>query len=291
MFPKYSFSILLSLVLSLGYTQEYYPLFSNDKNWQEQTLVPAEICQYSSGSLYFSKRDSLVQDVNYSIIEAHPIVSLSDVPEYCPPYAIDTSQIFYSGLLREDVSEKKVYILIENEEYLLYDFTLEAGESFSSQYATDGQELRIESIEALILMNGQEVRRFHLSNGQYYTEGLGGSQGLLGPMITSLGFSTAVQCIEDSDDKLYGDQCFDFISISNELNEPPFQLWIDPVAHEVRINSEAGNHRLIQVFNLNGQLIQSGTIMHRRMALDLSIHSEFVLINISNTHTFPVWIP
>ncbi len=75
-------------------------------------------------------------------------------------------------LLREDVSDKKVYLMkvnpTKNDEYLLYDFSLVVGDTIEisnpiSPFPSNGGYFRVDSIVSRPIADGNNYRHFYLS--------------------------------------------------------------------------------------------------------------------------------
>lgn len=78
-----------------------------------------------------------------------------------------------SGYIREDTIQKKVYFLINEEEFLIYDFSLQVGDVFT----TYGWE--VENIDSILLDDGQYRKRWVYWQDNFWIEGIGSSLGLI----------------------------------------------------------------------------------------------------------------
>jgi len=122
-----------------------------------------------------------------------------------PPGPCDETYYYtaeYRGALRTE--NGKTYQLIENEENLLMDFTLNVGDTLFS-YISPG--LIIGSIDSVLV--GTEYRkRFNFINGDicnWMIEGIGHEAGLFEPMSTILEFASEFHCYGENNIPLLGD--------------------------------------------------------------------------------------
>jgi hypothetical protein len=112
----------------------------------------------------------------------------------------------YSGVYRGSIRSEngKTYELYENEEYLLMDFTLNAGDTLFS-YITPG--LVIESIDSVLVGTKYRKRFNFLDWGEFnwMIEGVGHAFGLFEPMGVALSFSSEFHCYGENNVPLFGD--------------------------------------------------------------------------------------
>ncbi|MFC1730058.1 T9SS type A sorting domain-containing protein [candidate division KSB1 bacterium] len=95
---------------------------------------------------------------------------------------------FFSGAIRED--SKKVYYQINTQDTLLYDFTLNVGDTLKT-YNTYNKNIfdsvfTIDSIDSVLLKDNRYHKRFHIAGWfpfTYIIEGIGSTTGLLDPLV------------------------------------------------------------------------------------------------------------
>lgn len=144
---------LVAVVIFLvGYfnvtAQEYVPLLDSYNEWK------LSVCFFGClTDTYYTNGDTLVDGTSYKILDGYHYISRS-------------------FLLREDVAEKKVYtkIYLPSEElnYLLYDFSLEVGDSFemfnpATPFPREGGMFDLDSIINRTLVDGNDYRHFYFS--------------------------------------------------------------------------------------------------------------------------------
>jgi hypothetical protein len=178
---KYFFFILFTLSNLQLFSQDYESLLKEDSFWDEETsggLCPIDRTRYQIDS------DTIFNGKTYKVLKTAHIYGIP-LPnlEICenPPYTVNEDSFYDTHeYIREDVSERKVYILsnihVGNElkEYTLYDFSLNASEIMTNSYARGGNDLIIESTD----FDNEGRKRFHISPGTFYTEGIGSELGI-----------------------------------------------------------------------------------------------------------------
>ncbi len=128
--------------------QEYIPLLDNLNEWHFTTcytLCPTDV--------YYTDGDTIVGGKNYKILNGYHYISRT-------------------FLLREDLASKTVYLNLASpgltKEYLLYDFSLQAGDSIDiknpiTPFPTNAGYYKVDSIVNRSVANGMSPRHFYLS--------------------------------------------------------------------------------------------------------------------------------
>jgi len=130
------------------FSQSYKPLLDNLNEWHFTTCYFG--CQTD---VYYTDGDTIVDGMNYKILDGYHYISRT-------------------FLLREDVPSKKVYLNFVspglNEEFLLYDFSLNEGDIFNMQnpispFPQNGGPFLLDSIVERPLVDGNEYKHFYFS--------------------------------------------------------------------------------------------------------------------------------
>lgn len=166
--------------------QEYIPVIQEGSFWEVTILGPGT-CAYINR--YRIGDDFNYNNIIYKNIEIAPVRGEDDPNSICHPignmYVNETEFVASNSFIREDVDEKKVYILvlIDNQyyEYTIADFTLEEGEVMTNAYAesltnpgTIGANLTIARIDTM--SDGR--KRFVLEGeNEFFEEGIGNHHG------------------------------------------------------------------------------------------------------------------
>ncbi|HLV92376.1 MAG TPA: T9SS type A sorting domain-containing protein [Aequorivita sp.] len=128
--------------------QDYKTLLDNYNEWQLTTCFNGCLTD-----MYYTAGDTLVDGKEYKILDGYHYISRT-------------------FLLREDVSSKSVYINFVsrsgNTEYLLYDFSLNVGDSIDiknpvSPFPFDAGYFQVDSIINRILVDENAYKHFYLS--------------------------------------------------------------------------------------------------------------------------------
>ncbi len=140
--------VILFINCSAILGQEYKPLLDSYNEWKVTSCYFGCI---TDG--YYTDGDTLVDGCNYKILDGYHFISRTI-------------------LLREDVPEKKVYLNFiqepSNTEYLLYDFSLNIGDSIDmknpiSPFIEDAGYYDLDSVIPRPLVDGNDYRHFYLS--------------------------------------------------------------------------------------------------------------------------------
>ena|SRR5690606_38408039 len=145
---KLLLGILCFFINLSSFSQDYKPLLDNLNEWQFTTCF--------SGCLtdtYYTDGDTIVDGKTYKILDGFHYISRT-------------------FLLREEIINRKVFLNIvapgHNQEFLLYDFSLNEGEIFNMQnpispFPQDGGPFVLDSIVPKPLEDGNNYRHFYFS--------------------------------------------------------------------------------------------------------------------------------
>lgn len=143
--------LLFSIFYVFGfnlYSQAYTPLLDNLNEWHVTSCFSGCLTD-----VYYTNGDTIVDGKNYKILDGFHYISRT-------------------FLLREEINNRKVFLNKvasgHNEEFLLYDFSLNEGETFNMQnpyspFPEDGGAFILDSIIERPLANGNEYRHFYFS--------------------------------------------------------------------------------------------------------------------------------
>lgn len=200
----YSFSLL---------GQNYIPMLQEGKTWDIYFWQNGNITPYIGGQYCYIAGDTIINTITYQKIDCKEIIPI-DQPVFAGPFELSDASFRYA-LMREDTIAKKVYSLIysqnteETNEYLVYDFSLEIGDTLIVPEIPDIDEndccffeARLDTIYELSLLNGSVSRAFEFSLVNYedgvkriYIEGLG-STSLFLPFDYAFEFGAHLLCAQ-----------------------------------------------------------------------------------------------
>lgn len=166
--------------------QQYIPVIQEGSFWDVSSTGPG-VCTYINR--YRVGSDFTYNGKTYKNIETAPVRGDDNPNDLCLPsgtqFVNESDFTASNSYLREDITEKKVYILIGNgssyEEYTMADYTLEVGDQLTNAYSVDingsssmGNDLTVVSIDT----NSEGRKRYFLDDGsEWYEEGIGSYQG------------------------------------------------------------------------------------------------------------------
>lgn len=219
--------------------QEYHPFIDDDKVWLEAAYIGANECEYEEIYQLRFGGDTTINGNMYRKILKRPFHQVSPGP-YCPPFEADEEEeILNQFFMREDTMEHRVYLwhidindYPEGQEILLFDFTLEVGDTVPvSNYATLGIPLIITDVSDFTLLNGEIRKRIEYVDGAYI-EGVGGEYGLFQPLMPGIGFWWNVLCLKLDEENIYShpnslSQC-NWMTSVDEIPRSAVQLYPNP---------------------------------------------------------------
>lgn len=145
------------------------------------------------------------------------------------------------ALLWEDLSEGKIYRYHEEGDQLLFDYSLDAGES-ATIYALGSQfEVTIQSVETITVDGTPRKKLYFTDAGRpaFWIEGIGSNYGINDP---ALGFSAdydpIVYCFYAHNDLVWTAATDDFqcemvLSVHNYKAEYPIEVWPNPFTDNI----------------------------------------------------------
>lgn len=141
-------SIVVFLSCLSTWAQEYVPMLDTYNEWKLTT------CNFGClTDTYFTDGDTIVDGKSYKILDGYHYISRG-------------------FLLREDIDAKQVFIKMYLpsgvEDYLLYDFSLEEGDTFVmnnpiTPFPTNGGPFNLDSIRSRVLADNNAYRHFYFS--------------------------------------------------------------------------------------------------------------------------------
>jgi hypothetical protein len=274
--------ILLLFVHFLSYlqtvdAQDYHPLIEPNKTWDDVFCMQCSVCPDVVSRHFTTGNDSLINGLLFTKIGRYPVIS-GFTKEICPPYYVDTIPSEFFSLVYEDILNRKVYFLQYGSQTpeLLYDFTLQAGDTFSG-FITQGEGAIVEYIDEVILLNGESRRRWNFlcNGGQYWcTEGIGLETGLFGDMFQFEWYGE-LECVQKNGEPIWESEsswggCWGFVG-ENELNTSQIEIYPNPADDFVFISLPGNSfNAVIRFYDLTGQLLFQKEIRSSNDFLDVS---------------------
>ncbi len=278
---------VLFLVL-LGFTQiqaqDYKPLLDNTNEWHFTN------CYFGClTDIYFTDGDTLVAGNNYKILDGYHYISRS-------------------FLLREDVPAQRVYLrrLANNgigQEYLLYDFSLQEGDSFEMRnpitpFPENAGSFIVDSIVARVLEDGQAYKHYYFSpaptntisdNNCIWVEGVGSLSIINAPSgLPDINGVGHLSCFFKQGELFYTN--LDSISGCSPTlgSRPPSvvpkpELVINVADQLMHVQSNVAFDQL-KLYNLSGQLIAQQSIAPQsRYSWSLNLSKGIYFVTIASS--------
>lgn len=242
---KFLLSLVAFFVLTAN-AKAYQPMLQSNQTW--------EVTIYGL----------IVQNVNHTL--GNPTVINGQ--EYTPVISNNSTfpgEPFTVALLREDVAEEKIYIYEDGQEYLLYDFGVETGETITIRSVNSSVDITITNVSE-IEINGVSRKIISYAQGEWfvgdYTEGIGSRYGLIDFATAQItDYSPWLTCYYESGELVW-DNGFDKFScdavLSIEESEIlELSIFPNPTADELFINfsDNISGQILFQVFDTTGKLV------------------------------------
>ncbi|MFK8060456.1 MAG: T9SS type A sorting domain-containing protein [Polaribacter sp.] len=238
--------------------QDYEPMIKEGSFWDVNTSTPGE-CGHRNFR-YKIGNDTIINNKTYKKLKGAEFETIEDnCPTYKFPLVLNPNNFGKSKFLflREDVSEKKVYVWSFEEpsnqykEFTLYDFSLSEGEVMTNAYFGDininGSNLTIGRI--YLDRNGKKT--FATNRGDY-TEGIGGLSGLFQFNIyLNYGLNHTLFCWGNTQNQ---NSCAEVLSTKKE-ELSSVKLYPNPTEDFLTINST--ENITIKIYSTTGALLKN----------------------------------
>ncbi len=269
---------------------EYHPLLDTSAIWNFERVIE---CEYYTPYYHFNyslliEEDTIINDVEYHQLK-RPAFEFSTpawfdgVVEDCGPNPMETG---YIGALRENIIERRVYFLAagETEESLLYDFSLEVGDTLIGYISEFGFEPLIVSAVDSVLIGSNYRKRWIIpvdgSDIEYsirYIESIGGLHGLVQPDPFFYLHSpvTDLICYSNGDGLIYPDGDESCMIITHSTNEFAAKQGIEVFPNPARgifsvtlpTNLKTGTSHL-RIIDVNGCVVKEQSLSHSQNSIN-----------------------
>ena len=257
--------VLLSLNLSAQETDDsYIPLINKQESqtWIYDTWGGEGPSSYNR--LTMDNHDSVIDGVSYSVVHSYKYDCWHN---YRPDTIIEED-----FLLREE--NQKVFVYNSYGERLLYDYSLNIGDTFACSYDLSMKVISIDTLD--ILINGQRCRKwsfayywegdttnlFTMSDGVEWIEGLGSTKGLLfydvaSTLIAGGGYMNGrLRCYEYEEDLIYhkesSDDCENHLLGIGVVDKESLLLYPNPTKENITLETMED----IFIYNSLGQMVR-----------------------------------
>ena len=171
---------------------------------------------------------------------------------------------FSSYVAREDTATNQVFFNSSGSEYLAYDFSLNQGDTFTTDIDGCTIQMTVDSVDTVTLLNGESRKRMLLSNLETWIEGVGSLYGLtnVGVYFCSFDIFPELNCFTENDTLKYQNlnypDCFYALGISGLTSHDTFKLIPNPFSEFTTLTFENPLHErnLLKIFSTDGQIIK-----------------------------------
>lgn len=277
---KKIFFLIIFLNSFITQAQFYQPFPDSNAIWSESG-GRFECCPnttFNEAYFYFLEKDSTVNGKQYKIV-----LKTGNLRQTGWNDSYSTYSNGYSGLLRQDSINKKVYYILRSDtiENLLYDFNLKEGDTLPKTIINNGNNY-VKKIDS-VLIDTVYHKRYAIAYGDtsfvsyvYLIEGIGNSFGLFGYLLPPFESSTSLQCFMKNNKKVYPDtsgRCDLTVSIK-EVNKKKFAFSVYPNPAEtyltIEVNKEQEETISYSIKDILGRTHAYGKIIKGLTKVDIS---------------------
>ena len=226
-------ALIISTLFSvcLGSAQEYHTIpMDNTSAWRvwHSTWDGTGGGTWTSEGRVFVEGDTTINNLVYNKLSNSGIRIFSFEGHTSTSHFSDPNY----ALIRSDST--RTFLLFDNEEFLLYDFSLKVGDHLPQTMISDSSGI-VTSIDTVIV-NGKSLRRFNISDpdntgflSTWYIEGVGHEYGLIEPMFLMMDYATGFECYAENGAAVFpeGSDCDLTVAVDKVL-KPESELSIYP---------------------------------------------------------------
>jgi len=244
---------------------QYHKLIDTNKLWNYYDCYAGPPPNYTT--LYRFATDTIINGKKYFI------------PETTQDSVHWTKKKYY---FREVDSTKRIYLLYNNSEGLIYDFSLNAGDSVTILNPLCGANPSV-TIHALsidsVQIDGAYRKIINADNSCTWVEGIGDKLGLYHPGYTITGTCLSLVCYYENNSLKYANpsynSCFQvFASINEKENQK--EILLKNNKNNFYILQAKSRFEEIVLFNILGEKIKLYTPLSNQCEIDMSIFNPGV---------------
>lgn len=252
------------------FAQKYEPLLEERKTWDVFYWKSDSFLRTQGGNQFFVEGDTVYNNISYKILRVRTYYSLGSIPGlFLPPYGVNKISTI-TGFIREDTLKKQVFYQDlptqpNPPEVLLYDFSLEEGDSIILQDFIAFPAI-VDSIRITLDATGTPRRIFYFSwhtatSYLFYIEGLGGNGGLLSPLCYCFEQGADMMCIKKEYETLWnidgGTNCNILLYAKNEFLDSKMNFYPNPTTNTLFIEGLENFTGIVTLYDNVGRTIFS----------------------------------
>ncbi len=270
-------TITITFIISnSSFGQSYHPLPDSNAKWciiHNYGVIPPPFHWYTNYWETYYSGDTTIANREYKKIEK------TEYNVFCLNTIINGPH--YIGAIRDDTIKKQVFYIPtgNSEEELIYDFTLESGDTLFS-YLNWNQPLIVDFIDSVVISSEYHKRIVF----QYYEaeiiEGIGSRTGLLeeliaferGSYLCGLYIGNTFIFPENPCNLSATDTCLTS-NIEFQVNDSEFSIFPNPTINQLQIKTSSelllGKPRL-KIISTSGKIYKSLTLTNEITKIDLN---------------------
>jgi hypothetical protein len=238
-------------IISFSQSTVYHPFPQDSVIWREDCgglgfscncscAGPGSVCLNESNRQYYYGTDTVINGTTYhNLYSDYFSMDYWFSSQMCSPPGCNAGPVFYSytgtyeGAIRDDVSQKKVFLFPEGgtAELLLYDFDLQLGDTLGQTLINWPTTNRVNKIDS-VLIGSEYHRRFWLvdinmpppgpqdSGYVALIEGIGSTLGLLDFLFVPFEFNCNLICVSIDSATVYSVSGSSCTFMTSGINEP-----------------------------------------------------------------------
>lgn len=260
----------LFIFTGTAFSQDYYPLPESNVTWQRYQFFTSIPCISNGEYINYFDGDTSIGNISYlKVFEEGMDVT------WCTNNGFMDTSIFakhYIGAFRQDVTAQKAFFIAEGDlnESLLYDFTLETGDTLP--YNMIASEVAVVEKTDSVLVDGTYRKRmlflqaYNACGGDTIAiiEGIGNTRGFIFPTMVPCAFYTVLTCLSVNGVQIFGDadSCYEEGELGNVTAVPLLSNsnvfnagYLSDGSVVIHFNEENYGEASLAIFNTLGQKI------------------------------------
>jgi len=249
--------ILIIIASTYAKAQDYIPMVKDSSVYNITNVIiaiePWETDSFSTKSIGIYG-DTVINTVSYK--KVYELDCFRDSAILQPER--------YKGAIREDIEQQKVWFYRNDQEFLLYDFSLNVDDyiEINSEFCGGPVELRVESIST-VEINGIERRKLELIPNDFcgwcgdWIEGIGSSVHLYDYIYVHGNFDVHLSCYFENEELIYspwGDCCEGETRIET-INKKTFTISPNPATDEINFQFDDNLSRTVIIYSTDNKAV------------------------------------
>ncbi|MFY9309186.1 MAG: T9SS type A sorting domain-containing protein [Bacteroidia bacterium] len=256
--------LILTTKFIKGQTSVYYPFPDSNIIWVQSERYATNYSSIDTCFLHTNFNLYIAGDTISGTYTYHKVyANWHRWGEQCPPAAYDAYGM-YMYAFRQDITNKKVYLLDSGIDRLAYNFDLEVGDTLNTFLMSNINY--VQSIDS-ILVAGQYRKRFWLNhdgipNYAALIEGVGTTFGAFVPVHHSPILTNSLLCVKINDEFIWSASQNNSCSLTyipeKFVSESTILVYPNPVNSELTIEAKGvSENAFVEIKNLLGQTFYS----------------------------------